>query len=68
LRIDGERVTGAPVPIRMGEIQETPVPSKYFEDRKLVLTWDIPNDEGQLNWRQRSRLAEVWLIRQDARR
>ncbi|MFN0172885.1 MAG: glycoside hydrolase family 20 zincin-like fold domain-containing protein, partial [Bryobacteraceae bacterium] len=42
LRIDGERVTGAPVPIRMGEIQETPVPSKYFEDRKLVLTWDIP--------------------------
>ncbi len=67
LRIDGDRVAAAPGPLRMGETQDTAVPSKYLQDRKLVLTWDIPNDEGHVNWRQRSRLAEVWLIRQDLR-
>jgi hypothetical protein len=28
-----------------------------------VLTWDRPADEGELNWRKRSRLAEVWLLK-----
>lgn len=29
---------------------------------KLVLKWDRPTKGSALNWRQRSRLAEVWLI------
>ena len=47
----------------MGEFKEFPVDPKFLADRKLVLTWDTPTDEGHLNWRQRSRLAEVWLLR-----
>ena len=31
---------------------------------KLTLTWDRPLDEGHLNWRQHSRLAGVWLLKQ----
>ena len=46
----------------MGEVQDFVVPKRFLEDRKLVLTWERPTDEGHLNWRQHSRLAEVWLI------
>jgi len=63
LRIDGERVLPTLDGQKMGEFKEFPVPAKCLMDRKLVLTWDIPNDEGHLNWRQRSRLSEVWLIK-----
>ena len=61
--IDGERVLPTMDGQKMGEFKEFPVPAKCLKDRKLVLTWDIPNDEGHLNWRQRSRLSEVWLIK-----
>jgi hypothetical protein len=47
----------------MGEFKEFPVPAEQVKDRRLVLTWDIPADEEHLNWRQRSRLAEVWLLK-----
>lgn len=63
LRIDGERAAPFADGTKMGDIKEFNVPSNSLKDRKLVLTWDIPDDEGHLNWRQRSRLAEVWLIR-----
>jgi hypothetical protein len=63
LRINGERVEPAVVANTMGtEIKEFPVAARYVKDRKLVLTWDPPVNEEHLNWRQRSRLAEVWLI------
>jgi len=65
LRIDGEAVYELPAKeVKMGEVQEFPVPKRFLEDRKLVLTWDPPTDEGHLNWRQHSRLAEVWLIKE----
>jgi len=63
LRIDGERVSPSIDGQEMGEFKEFPVDAKFFADRKLVLTWDTPSDEGHLNWRQRSRLAEVWLLK-----
>jgi hypothetical protein len=46
----------------MGEFKEFPVSKEHLADRKLVLTWDRP-DESHLNWRQRSRLSEVWLLK-----
>jgi hypothetical protein len=64
LRIDGEPVAGPSDRVQMGEVREFAVPAKHLQDRKLVLTWDSPTDEGHLNWRQRSRLAEVWLLKQ----
>ena len=65
LRIDGEAVFGdSPESSGMGEYQDFEVPAKCLEDRKVELTWERPTDEGHLNWRQHSRLAEVWLLKQ----
>jgi hypothetical protein len=63
LRINGERVEPSSTTDQFGtQIKEFPVAANYVKDRKLVLTFDRPVNEGGLNWRQRSRLAEVWLI------
>ncbi len=64
IRIDGERLGDTTGRFEMGEIQDVCVPASHLQDRKLVLTWDSPTDEGHLNWRQHSRLAEVWLLKQ----
>jgi hypothetical protein len=65
LRINGERVEPVIDGTQMGEFKEFPVAPRYLNDRNLVLTWDRPANEGHLNWRQHSRLAEVWLLRKD---
>ena len=39
------------------------LPKELKEDGKLKLTFDRP-DESHLNWRQYSKVMEVWLIRQ----
>lgn len=65
LRLNGERVEPTVDGKEMGEFKEFVVPSKYVKDRKLTLTWDRLNNEGGLNWRKRSRLAEVWLLKRD---
>jgi hypothetical protein len=54
LSIDGKPVKGN---------REFEVPAEALADGQLVLTFDVPKDEGHLNWRERSRLAEVWLIK-----
>jgi hypothetical protein len=64
LRVDGDRVEPTITGKQMGEISEFPVPAKCLTDEKIVLTWDPPTNEESLNWRQRSRLAEIWLIKQ----
>src|SRR5262249_32233379 len=61
-RIDGERVEPTKYGKTVSDIKEFPVPAKALEDGYIVVTWDIP-DEHQLNWRQRSRLNEIWLIK-----
>jgi len=63
LRINGERVEGS----KQGDFYLFSVPASALATGKLELTWDIPTDESHLNWRQRSRLAEVWLLRRDQR-
>jgi hypothetical protein len=63
LRINGERVAPTLDGREIGEKKEFPVDPKFLKEGKLVLTWDRPTDEGSLNWRQHSRLAEVWLLK-----
>jgi hypothetical protein len=63
VRFDGDLLGDPDRRIEMGEVLEVAVPSQYVQDRQLTLTWDRPTDEGHLNWRQHSRLAEVWLLR-----
>jgi hypothetical protein len=63
LRINGERVAPLLDGQEMGEKKEFPVDPKFLKDGRLMLTWDRPTDEGHLNWRKKSRLAEVWLLK-----
>ena len=63
LRINGERVTPTIEGKDMSEFKEFPVLPRFVRNRKLVLTWDRPANEEKLNWRQQSRLAEVWLLK-----
>ncbi len=63
LRLDGDLVDAPATGVKMGETRDFPVPPRYVADRKLVLTWDTPPGDEALNWRQQSRLAEVWLLK-----
>jgi hypothetical protein len=62
LKINGERIQPTLYGQKMGEIKEFPVPPELLKDRRLVLTWDPPVGEASRN---RSRLAEVWLIKKN---
>lgn len=64
LSIDGEALPRSDKTYQMGQVQSFLVPAKHLQDRTIKLTWDRPTDEGHLNWRQHSRLAEVWLIKE----
>lgn len=65
LKMDGTRVQPSIDGRTMGEFKEFPVPDWCLVDGRLVLTWDRAGDEEHLNWRQQSRLAEVWLLKRD---
>ncbi|MFN9430071.1 MAG: glycoside hydrolase family 20 zincin-like fold domain-containing protein [Acidobacteriota bacterium] len=61
LRINGARVEGR----KQGEFHVFTVPVEALRGGRIELRWDVPQDESHLNWRQRSRLAEVWLLKRD---
>lgn len=48
----------------IGEFKEFPVPSEMVKDGKLKLTFDPLPEEAHLNWRQQSRVSEVWLLKE----
>ena len=63
LRVNGERVTPTIDGKGVGEIKEFPIPKSLYPDGTMILTFDVPDEPG-INWRQMSRLSEVWLIKQ----
>lgn len=66
LRIDGEPASPRPAVAPNGAL-EFDVPAGSVADGRLTLTFD-EIDERDVNWRQYSRLTDVWLIRQDGPR
>ncbi len=46
-----------------GGFKDFPVPRELYADGELKITFDAL-DERHLNWRDRSRMAEVWLLKQ----
>jgi hypothetical protein len=62
LRANGARMEPTVDGQEIGEFKEFPVPPHLIRDGKLLLTWDIP-DESHLNWRVKSRVTEVWLLK-----
>ncbi len=64
IRMNGERIKPSKFKMELGDIIEFPVPAQIGKNGKLIVTWDMPQDEDQLNWREQSRVAEIWLIKQ----
>ena len=62
-RIDGRHVEARTYSTTLGEPKEYVVPPDALADGILTLTFD-EIDESDRNWRQHSRLNEVWLLRQ----
>ena len=63
LRIDDQRVKPTLDGQGYGEFKEYPVPQDLLKDGKLLLTWESL-DESPNNWREHSRVTEVWLLKQ----
>jgi hypothetical protein len=61
-RINGQRVAPTVYGRGIGEVKEFPVPREAVRSGQITVTWDTPN-EAHLNWRQQSRLTEIWLLK-----
>ena len=61
-RINQERVEATIYGRGIGEIKEFPVPRRVVQSGQIVVTWDRP-DEAHLNWREQSRITEIWLLK-----
>ena len=61
-RINGELVKPALYGRGIGEIKEFPVPRDAVRSGQIVVTWDRP-EESELNWREQSRITEIWLLK-----
>jgi hypothetical protein len=61
-RVNGQRVAHTLYGKGIGEIKEFPVPPELIRNGKITVTFeDI--DEDNINWRQQSRVTEVWLVK-----
>lgn len=63
---NGQRIVGTRERIEMGERNTFEIPQALTAGRELVLTFKTPHEPG-INWRQQSRLSEIWLIHEDDR-
>ena len=61
-RINEERVKPTLYGRGIGEIKEFPVPQNAVRSGQIVVTWDRPQ-ESELNWREQSRITEIWLLK-----
>lgn len=62
LRVDGERVEPLLYNKGLEEFKEFLISQKYVSDGKLEVSFDQP-EESQLNWRQQSKVCDIWLIK-----
>jgi len=62
LRANGERLKPTKYEKGFEQFKEFPLPKKLIKDGKLKITFDKP-DEEHLNWRQQSRVTDVWVLR-----
>jgi len=60
LRANGERLKPTKYEKGYEQFKEFPLPKDLVKDGKLKITFDTP-DEEHLNWRQQSRVTDVWI-------
>ncbi len=63
LRANGERLKPTKYEKGFEQFKEFPLPKELIKEGKLKLTFDKP-DEEHLNWRQQSRVTDVWILKQ----
>lgn len=63
LRANGERLKPTKYEKGFEEFKEFPLPKNLIKEGKLKITFDKP-DEEHLNWRQQSRVTDVWVLKQ----
>ncbi|MBD3630843.1 hypothetical protein [Cyclobacterium sp.] len=63
LRANGQRLTPTRYEKGYEEFKEFPIPRELISEGKLKISFDKP-DEEHLNWRQQSRVTDVWVIKQ----
>jgi hypothetical protein len=64
LRADGYRLQPRIYNKGYEEFKEFEVPTQLVCDGKIEITFDEP-EESQLNWRQKSKVCDVWLLKQN---
>jgi hypothetical protein len=62
LRVDGERLEPTLYNKGYEEFKEFLLNQKFVSDGRIEVTFDQP-EESHLNWRQRSKVSDVWLIK-----
>lgn len=62
LRANGERLTPTKYEKGFEQFKEFPLSKELIKDGKLKITFDKP-DEDHLNWRQQSRVTDVWVLK-----
>ena len=63
LRVDGERINPLLYDKGLEQFKEFHIGNKYFSDGKLRVTFDEP-EESKLNWRKKSKVCDIWLLKQ----
>jgi hypothetical protein len=62
LRANGQLLTPTKYEKGFEQFKEFPLPKELIKDGKLKITFDKP-DEEHLNWRQQSRVTDVWVLK-----
>lgn len=59
--VDGKPLKPLWHKLDIGEVGEFAIPWEATHDGRLTVTFQKPHEPG-INWRQASRLSEVWLV------
>ncbi|MDP3002938.1 MAG: hypothetical protein Q8N38_07410 [Bacteroidales bacterium] len=62
LRVDGERIEPTIYNKGLEEFKEFQLSQKYVSDGKIEVSFDQP-EESHLNWRQHSKVCDIWLLK-----
>lgn len=60
---DGQAMEPIVQHTEIGEVSEFLVPPLALDDGRIEITFRRPTDEINLNWREQSRISEVWLVK-----
>lgn len=64
LRVDGKRISPTLYNKELEEFKEFLIDRKHVSDGRLEITFDEP-EESHLNWRQHSKVSDIWLIKKE---